>query len=148
MKRTLSSLMVGVVLLLVGCGSSDQSNYTVLFEKPVMILDHTISHNGTPIGTIDRSNMDSTHSARLSVDIEPDYRRLLGQNTVFVLAAGRLQLTTIAPYGDPLEPNDVLAGFGSKTDLILFRLKNLLGNKAIAARNRAENLANRHSIRN
>ncbi len=146
MKRRLSGWMVGVVFLLVGCGSSDQNDYTVLFEKPVIIMDHIISHRGTPIGTVKKSDMDSGHSARLSVDIDPDYINLLGQNTVFVLVAGRLQLAMVAPFGEPLEPNDVMVGFNSKTDLMLFRLKNLLGNKAFAARKRADRLAHIHTI--
>ncbi len=148
MRPRLTDWMILIVMLFTACSSSDQPGYTVLFDQPVLISHNIVSHKGTPIGKVQQMPSDFLHTSQVSVEIDPDQKALLGQHIVFVLIDGSLELTAIAPYGEPLASDAVLAGFASKSDLLLFRLKNLFSNKALAARHRAENLANNLAVRN
>lgn len=134
--------MLGLAIVLIfGCGSSQNSDYMVLFDEPVMIFDETVYNNGVPIGTVAETEIGPGNRSKIRVKLDSKSGSLLTQNNVFILKSGRLCLTTVAPFGAPLETDAMLPGFASKLDFNLFRLKHIFADKVIAARSRTEKLA-------
>ncbi len=130
-----------VLMLLVGCGSSSKNEFSVLFAEPVTLFSTTVMHNGTPIGKVEKFENNAANRSQGTLVIDPQFLSLMTQNAVIVLRSGQMTLASVAPFGDPLESNAVIPGFGSRGKLRLFCLKNLFSNKVSAVRSRAETLA-------
>lgn len=141
MNRSLIGWILLVLLFVFGCGSSNEKEFTVLFNKPVMIYDKTVYNSGIPVGKVIEVEKTSANRSKVKVDFEPKFRSLPAENHVLLVNSGQLCLTTIAPFGQPLKANATLSGFASKAEFTLFRLKHLFSDKVAAARTRAERLS-------
>lgn len=133
-------LLCLLFVLIFGCGASEKNDYLILFGEPVVLLDETIYNNGAPIGKVTETQIGPGNRSEVSVKLDSKFKSLLAQNHVFILKAGQLSLTRIAPFGEPLEKNAALLGFASKTEFNLFRIRNLFSDKVRAARSRIAKL--------
>ncbi len=138
--RQLAWIMLALILM-AGCGSSEKNEFSILFSEPVTLFNTTVVHNGTPIGTVESLENSAINRTQGTLIIDPQFLSLMTQNAVVVLKAGQLNLTTVAPFGDPLESSAVIPGFSSTGKLKLFCLKNMFSDKVMAVRDRAEKLA-------
>ena len=135
-------LVAAMVVALAGCAQKQGAEtYGVIFDRAPSLFERQVYHLGERIGDIVESRSGANLAVTLDITIDPDHRALLTESTVFFVSAGRLNLASLSATGAPLAPGVTFPGFGSKISMTLFKVRNLLGQPAIAARARAARLA-------
>ena len=130
-----------LIIAMAGCAQKQGAEtYRVIFDRSPSLFDRQVYHLGERVGDILESRTGANLAVKLDITIDPDRRALLTESTVFFVSAGRLNLASLSATGAPLAPGVTFPGFGSKISMTLFKVRNLLGQPATAARARAARL--------
>lgn len=139
-------LLIAVVLvstaLLSGC-TQNQTNdhYQVMFRGLPGIYDDAVYAGGVNIGRIVSTESGAGNAVKVAIAIDAAFKPLIAENSVFYVAAGRLNHATLDAWGAPLDASTPILGFPSKLSFQMFKLKTLLTRSADAAAREAEGLS-------
>ena len=145
MKRL---VLVGIVLAMVlgaGCDALQTQQqapdvYWVMIDSVPNIFDNQVIYNGVAVGEIRSTDTSPLMVTRLAVTIQPGFRELITNNTVFYVSAGRLTIDHLARLGTPATPGAVLLGFPSHLSLQWFKTRTLFSRSADVAAETARTL--------
>ena len=133
-----------IILLLSACTrSSPDQVYYVMFEGPPQIFDTGVYFRGERIGEVLSVESGDPLAHRVTIAVPEASRQLVQTRSAFLVSAGRLNLTELAAYGEPLPLGSSILGFRGKGDLIGFRLKHLMQPLPAAAMQKAARLHDR-----
>ncbi len=133
MNRWAGWLAVMIALTVSGCQGKKADVYSVVFEGAPALIDSQVYYLGEDIGDIVEHQSTVGKIVRLAIRLTPESRKLMKTNTVFVVDSGRLVLTFISSYGDPIGTETPVLGLSSGLALTWFKAKNALGQPAAAA---------------
>lgn len=142
MRRSVIFTILLAMTLFTGCQVSNTGGnvYYIMFENTPTLFDNAVYANGASMGEIVERATAGNGVARLSVVINGEQRELMKDSAAFYVSTGRLTYTTLAGYGNPVEPGAKLMGFGSRMGVNWFKAKNLMTQTSRAAAGRAVEL--------
>ncbi len=144
-KSAFAILILSVAIFLVqGCQPSGQNDgIHIMFEKTPHIVTDEVYWHGQPIGTISDTQVGPYDVTRVTLRLDPQFRKQAGHHWAFYAQGGRLVADRLATSGDTVDPGDHVCGFASKAALNWFKIKTLLNNRVATAKRRADNLSRR-----
>ena len=142
MRRSVILTLLLAMTFFTGCRESNTGTHVffVMFESAPNIFDNTVYANGVSVGEIVDRAVAGSGVARFAIVISGDQRGLMKDSAAFYVSAGRLTYTTLAGYGNAVEPGAKFMGFGSRMGLNWFKAKSLMTQTSRAAAGRAREL--------
>ena len=114
--------------------------YWVMTDAVPNIFDNQVIYNGVAVGEIRSRDTSPLMVTRLAVTIQPEFRDLITNTTVFYVSAGRLTIDHLVRLGSPAAPGAILLGFPSKLSLQWFKARNVFSRSADVAAETARQL--------
>jgi len=142
MRRSVILTILLAMLFVAGCQQQAPNGnlFFIMFESTPTLFDNAVYANGVNVGEIVEKATSGNGLARLAVVMNGEQRELMKDNAAFYASTGRLTYTTLAGYGNPVEPGAKLMGFSSRLSMGWFKTRNLMNQTSRAASERAREL--------
>jgi len=140
MRRSVLISIFLAVLVAAGCQEKKDNVFFIMFENTPNLFENGVYADGVVIGEIVEKATAGHGVTRLAIVVNGDGKDLLQDSSAFYVSTGRLTHTTLAGFGNPVEPGAKLIGFNSRMGVGWFRTKNLMTQTSRAAAQRAQEL--------
>jgi len=140
MRRSVLLSIFFAMLLATGCQEKKGNLFFIMFAGTPTLFENGVYANGVGIGEIVENATAVNGVTRLAIVMNGDGKDLLQDSSAFYVSTGRLTHTTLAGFGNPVEPGAKLMGFSSRMGVGWFKTKNLMTQTSRAAAKRAQEL--------
>lgn len=148
MKNTALVFLIVAMVGLGGCSEQrigSSSDLKLIFDGEPHIFDPSVVYMETAVGRI--ISREQGHGiTRIFIALDDQSENLRKTNLTGVVKNGRLHLSELGGYGDPLPPDGCLSGFLNTASYRWFRFKYIINNITMAADRRAQRLLARSGL--
>ena len=138
MRRSVILSVLFAMILATGCQDKKGNVFFIMFESAPNLFENGVYANGVGIGEIVEKTTAGNGVTRLAIVLNGESRDLLKDSSAFYVSTGRLVHTSLAGFGNPVEPGAKLMGFSSRMGVGWFKTKNLMTQTSRAAAKRAQ----------
>jgi len=140
MRQSVLLSILLALLVATGCQEKKGNLFFIMFESTPTLFENGVYANGVAIGEIVENATADNGMTRLAIEMNGDGKGLLHDSSAFYVSRGCLAHTTLAGFGNPVEPGAKLMGFSSRMGVGWFKTKNLMTQTSRAAAKRAQEL--------
>ena len=119
---------------------NDRQGIHVYFESSPNIYQSDVYWFGKVVGKITDHQVGRGSVARLTIQIDPQFKERVGSHWAFYVDQGRLTAGQLSLSGDAVGAGDSICGFNSKASFNWFKFKTLLNDRVGRAMNMADQL--------